>query len=250
MMTAAEMAEHIVIVLDRPAHAGNIGATLRAMGNMGLTRLRLVNPRQFPHEDAVQYAAGYQNLLEKIEVFPDMSSAVGDLNFLVATSNRSRGQRHTVRTPRQLAEELPSVLAWPGVEVGLMFGTERTGLETIDLERANIVCNIPTSGSSGSLNLAQAVLVITYEIMLGMSGGNSFAFDPARDGERANAATMERLFDHLYESLITVGFLKSKQSRHMMGSIKAIVHRAALDQREVAILRGVIHEMVSFRHRN
>ena len=84
---------HIVVILDRPAHAGNIGATARAMGNMGLSRLRLVNPRQFPHEDAVQFATGYTEVLDQAEIVPDLASAVADLNFLVATSNRPRGQR-------------------------------------------------------------------------------------------------------------------------------------------------------------
>lgn len=243
------LAERLVVILDRPAHAGNIGATVRAMGNMGLTRLRLIAPRQFPHDDAVQFAAGYQGLLEAVEVFPDVSSAVADLTFLVATSNRSRGQRHTVRTPRALAQDLPGILAWPGTEVGLLFGTERTGLETVDLERANVVCNIPTAGPSGSLNLAQAVLVVTYEIMMGMAGGTSFAFDPARDGERATADDMARLFEHAQEVLLTVGFLRHEQSRHMMGSLKAIIHRATLDRREVAIVRGILHEIASFHQK-
>ncbi len=241
--------QRIVVILDRPAHAGNIGAVARAMGNMGLSRLRLVNPRQFPHEDANQFATGYTAILEQAEQFADLSSAVADLNFLVATSNRPRGQRHTVCTPRQLAQELPAILAWPGTTVGLLFGTERTGLETIDLERADRVCNIPTSGGTGSLNLGQAVLVVAYEILLGMQGGESFAFDPSREGVRANAMEMERFFDHLRETLLAIGFLRSEQNRHIMGSIKALFHRASLDRREVAILRGILNEVLAFRQR-
>lgn len=250
MKTASAMAECIVVILDHPAHPGNIGAAARAMGNTGLSRLRLVSPRQFPHEEAVQFAVGYYPLLEKAEIFPDIQSAVADLNFLVATSNRPRGQRHTVWTPRQLAQELPKIMAWPGTEVGLLFGTERTGLETKDLQRANVVCNIPTNGPSGSLNLAQSVLVVTYEIMLGMSMGQTFAFDPAWEGTRANATDMAYFFEHLREILTTIGFLKPDQSRHMIGSLQALFHRASLDQREVAILRGILNEVVSFRQRN
>ena len=249
MKTESVIAQRIVVILDRPAHPGNIGAAALAMGNMGLSRLRLICPRQFPHEDAKQFAVGYHPLLEKAEIFSDVQSAVADLNFLVATSNRSRGQRHTVLTPRQLAQELPKILAWPGTEVGLLFGTERTGLETIDLERAHVVCNIPTTGLSGSLNLGQSVLVVAYEIMLGMDMGQTFAFDPAREGERAGAADMERLFEHLWEALTTIGFLKFEQNRHMMGSLKALFHRASLDRREVAILRGILNEVVCFRQR-
>ncbi|MEO5362886.1 MAG: RNA methyltransferase [Magnetococcus sp. DMHC-8] len=242
--------QHIVVILDRPAHAGNIGAVARAMGNMGLTRLRLVNPRQFPHEDAIQFAAGHAGLLAQAELFAELSGAVADLNFLVATSNRPRGQRHTICTPRQLAQELPAILAWPGTQVGLLFGTERTGLETIDLERADRICNIPTHGGRGSLNLGQAVLVVVYELMLGLQGGQSFAFDPTREGERANSDEMARFFDHLRETLLTIGFLRSEQNRHIMGSLKALFHRAALDRREVAILRGILNEALAFRQQH
>lgn len=243
------MLERVVVILDRPAHAGNIGSVARAMGNMGLSRLRLVNPRQFPHEDAVQFAVGYHDLLTQAACFSSVAQAVADLNFLVATSNRARGQRHTVWTPRQLAQALPSILAWPGTNVGLLFGTERTGLETIDLERAHAVCHIPTAGVSGSLNLGHALLVIAYEIMLGLSEGTSAAFEPGRDDVRASAADMERLFEHLREVLTTIDFLKSGQSRHMMGSLKALFHRASLDRREVAILRGILSEAIAFQTR-
>lgn len=249
LQTTTEVVERVVVILDRPAHAGNIGAAVRAMGNMGLSRLRLIAPRQFPHEDAIQFAAGYHHLLENVMLFASMEEAVADLNFLVATSNRPRGQRHTVRTPRQLGQELPELLAWPGTEIGLLFGTERTGLETIDLERAHYVCNIPTAGPSGSLNLGQSVLIVAYEIMMGLSGGQSFAFDPTRDAVRANASEMSRLFEHMREMLLGIGFLKEEQSRHMMGSLKALLHRASLDQREVSILRGILNEILTFRQR-
>ena len=240
---------NIVVILDRPAHGGNIGAAARAMGTMGLSRLRLVSPRQFPHEDAVQFAVGYTEILDRAELFTDLSRAVADLNFLVATSNRPRGQRHTVCTPRQLAQELPSILAWPGTEVGLLFGTERTGLETVDLERADRICNIPTAGGKGSLNLGQAVMVVVYEILLGLSGGESFAFDPSREGARASADDMARFFEHLRSVLLHIEFLRSEQPRHMMGTLRALFHRAALDRREVAILRGILNEVLAFQER-
>jgi tRNA (cytidine32/uridine32-2'-O)-methyltransferase len=239
--------QQLVVILDRPAHAGNIGAVARAMGNMGLLQLRLVNPRQFPHEDANQFAAGYQEVLASAELFPDLTAAVADLHFLVATSNRPRGQRHTVLTPRQLAQQLPTVLAQPGTRVGLLFGTERTGLETSDLQRAHWICNIPTHLGNGSLNLGQAVLIVAYELMLGQAQGSSFAFDPSHDGERASSAEMDRFFSHLRETLITIGFLRDEQSRHIMGSIRALFLRAIPDRREVAILRGMLNEMVAFR---
>lgn len=249
MKPASTTSELIYIILDRPSHGGNIGAVARAMGNMGLSRLRMVAPRQFPHKDAVQFAVGYRSILDNAELFYDIPSAIADLNYVVATSNRSRGQRHTVWTPQTLAEKLPEILAWPDTKVGILFGTERTGLETADLQRAHAICNIPTAAGEGSLNLGQAVLVVVYEIMLGLSEGDSFAFEPGRDDVRASAADMERLFEHLHEVLTAIDFLKHQQNRHMMGSLKALFHRASLDRREVSILRGILNEVLSFPHR-
>ncbi len=245
----ASVLEEIVLILDRPAHAGNIGAAVRAMSNTGFRRLRLVAPRQFPHADAVNFAAGAASLLDGVERFDDMAGAVADLNVLVATSNRPRGQRQTVLTPRELGPRLRRELTRPGTRVGLLFGTERTGLETVDVERADILCNIPTAGSHGSLNLAQAVMVVTYELMLGLGAGDSFRFDPHREGPRASAAELARLFEHMESVLYAIGFLAPKQKRHMMGSLRALFHRAALDSREVSILRGIWHEVIASRDR-
>ncbi|MBF0625507.1 MAG: RNA methyltransferase [Magnetococcales bacterium] len=239
----------ITVILDRPAQPGNIGACARAMGNMGLSRLRLVRPRQFPHVEADNFAAGAGAVLAGAEVYHSLAEAVADRNLLVAATNRNRGQRHTVLTPRQLGERLPAELARPATRVGLLFGTERTGLDTADVERAHWICNIPTAGPLGSLNLAQAVLIVSYEIMLGRGAGRSMAFDPATQGPRASTPELERLFAHLEEALTAIDFIKANQNRHMMGSLRALFLRAAPDSREVAILRGMIHELLTARTR-
>ncbi|MBF0323197.1 MAG: RNA methyltransferase, partial [Magnetococcales bacterium] len=179
------MEETVVVILDRPAHPGNIGACARAMANMGLHRLRLVNPREFPHPDAVEFAVGAAWILEESQIFSTLDAALADRNFVVATTNRTRGQRQVVVTPRELGVRLPEILARPETRVGLLFGTERTGLETRDVERADWICNIPTSGTHGSLNLAQAVLILGYEIMLGRDRGHSFAADLTSQTPRA-----------------------------------------------------------------
>lgn len=238
-----------VIILDHPAHAGNVGAAARAMANMGFSELRLVAPRQFPHPDAVQFAAGCVDILDGVKIYASVVEAIADLNFLVAATNRHRGQRQTVVTPRQLGEAMAKILTEPQIKSGILFGTERTGLATVDVARGDILCNIPTAGHQGSLNLAQSVLVITYEIMLGLEAGHAFDFSPHCQGPRATAESLDRLFQHMESALKEIGFLKPQQSKHMMGSLRALYHRAALDDREVAILRGILHEMVAFRQR-
>ncbi|MBF0340259.1 MAG: RNA methyltransferase [Magnetococcales bacterium] len=243
------LSSRLVVILDRPAHAGNIGAVARAMGNTGFSRLRLVEPRQFPHPDADAYAVGCAGILEQAELHPDIPSAIGDLHLVVATTNRHRGQRQLVLTPEGLGERLRETLARPDMQVGILFGTERTGLLSEDVERAGLICHIPTRGEQGSLNLGQAVLIVLYALMQALGKEDGMAHDPFREDPPATADAMERLFTHLEETLTTIGFLKPGQKRHMMGSIRAIFQRAGLDRREVAILRGILHEVIAFRDR-
>jgi TrmH family RNA methyltransferase len=237
-----------VVILDHPAHAGNIGAAARAMRNMGLHHLRVINPRQFPHPDAWEFAVGATDILDQTHVFPTMDAAVADLNFLVATTNRGRGQRNEIVTARQLGTRLPEIQRRPGTRVGILFGTERTGLRTVDVERADLVCNIPTDGPHGSLNLGQAVLIVAYERMLGEGTGQGIAQDPHAD-PRPDHLDMERFFAHLEQTLDDIDFLKRGQHRVLMGTMRALFHRAALDQRELRILRGILTEIAASRER-
>ncbi|MBF0263069.1 MAG: RNA methyltransferase [Magnetococcales bacterium] len=239
----------LVVILDRPAHPGNIGAVARAMGNTGFSRLRLVAPRQFPHPDADAYAVGCTGILEQAEIFEDIPAAIADLHLVVATSNRARGQRQVVVTPDELGITLRETLQQPDIRAGILFGTERTGLLSEDVERANLVCHIPTRGEQGSLNLGQAVLIVQYALMQAFQRERGMAHDPFREDLPATAAAMEHLFTHMEETLTTIGFLKEGQKRHMMGSIKAMFQRAGLDRREVSILRGILHEVVAWRER-
>jgi TrmH family RNA methyltransferase len=248
-MGAVQRLQQITVILDRPSHPGNIGATARAMKNMGLSHLRLIAPRLFPHPEAVDFAAGAADILDHVEVFDDLPAAVADIHILVATSNRPRKQRKTILTPEELGARCPGLLQDPRVRMGLLFGTERSGLETEDIERADLLCHIPTAGTYSSLNLSQAVMIVAYELLRGTGLGDSFAHDPLTQGVPATADQMERLFQHMESVLKEIDFVKSGQHRHMMGSMKAIFHRAGLDRREVAILRGILHEIVASRER-
>lgn len=234
----------VVIILDRPAHPGNIGAVARAMANTGFSRLRLVSPRQFPHQEAVDFATGAVGVLDHAEIFDSLPAAIADLAVVVAATNRFRGQRQIILTPRELGERLPELLAESDdTQVGLLFGTERSGLETRDVERAGILCQIPTTGHFGSLNLAQAVIIVLYELMLGLGRGRSLSRDPTRRGKRASTDEMERLYEHMESVLTAIDFIKEGQTRHMMGSLRAIFNRSGLDTREVNIVRGLLSEI-------
>ncbi|MBF0603938.1 MAG: RNA methyltransferase [Nitrospirae bacterium] len=238
-----------VIILDRTSHPGNIGATARVMANMGLTELRLVAPQRFPHPEAESFAASGLEILANAKIFASVEAAVGDLHFLAATTNRSRGQRQTVLTPRQLAARWQERMVCDGVKGGILFGTERTGLHSVDVDRADVVCNIPTTGTYGSLNLSHAVMVIAYEVMLAMEANREMGLMAVEHKTLASADDMNRLFTHLEMVLREIDFIKPGQGRVMMGSLKALFNRAALDKREVSILRGILHETIASRDR-
>ncbi|OSM04394.1 putative tRNA/rRNA methyltransferase SpoU [Magnetofaba australis IT-1] len=242
-----------VFILDHPGHAGNIGATLRAMGNTGFTQLRLVNPRQFPHPDVAAFATGSEGLIDSVQVFDSLTAATADLTLLVATTRRDRGQRHTIMTARELGARLARMPqaragdAGDGQRVGLLFGGERAGLTTEDVGRCAWICTIPTHADHGSLNLSQAVLLVAYELMMARQSAEPVAtLDPAQELEqRAPAIQIELLTEHLFDVLNEIGFLKPKQHRHMHGSLRTLIQRAALDSREVAILRGILTEVTA-----
>nr|CRH05313.1 Putative tRNA/rRNA methyltransferase (SpoU) [Candidatus Magnetococcus massalia] len=238
-----------VFILDRPAHGGNIGSALRAIHNMGFRHLRLVEPRQFPHEDVENYAASAGRFIDTIELFPDIASAVADLNFLVAMTRRLRGQRHHVVTPRQMGEALGPKLIQPEQRIGLLFGTERTGLETIDVERCHWICTIPTEGEVGSLNLAQSIMVVAYEMMMGSGKGRAVVHNPTTDDTLATADEMNRLYAHMQEVLFEIDFIQPDRYKQMMGKLKALFNRASLDHREVTILRGMLTEVTAHCNR-
>ncbi|MBF0622504.1 MAG: RNA methyltransferase [Magnetococcales bacterium] len=248
-MNISDIQDNVVLILDHTAHAGNIGASARAMRNMGFRHLRLVKPRQFPHQEVLDFAVGATEIIDNIQLFDTVPEAIEDLNFLVATSNRSRGQRNTVWTPRELGERMQEVFSREHTRMGILFGPEPSGLKTEDVERADIICNIPTIGKHGSLNLSQAVMVVCYELMQGLGAGVSFAVDHSR-GERPSSDQMERMFAQMQDVLVDIEFIKTQKTRHMMGSIRALFHRASLDQREIAILRGIFNEIQEVRKRD
>src|SRR2546427_3661455 len=157
-------AAHITIILVRPQTPGNIGAAARAMHNIGLRRLALVAPGHFPHPEARMMACHAEHLLHQAVVYDSLAAAVAACHWLVGTSARRREYRHPPLTPRELAHKLPAFHA-QHPHVGILFGPEDTGLTTAELDLCNDLVVIPTVAEATSLNLAQAVLVLGYEIM-------------------------------------------------------------------------------------
>ena len=233
------------IVLVGTSHPGNIGSAARAMKNMGLDRLRLVAPERFPATEATVMAAGADDVLGRARVFSDVTSAVADCGLVVGTTARSRHLPWRVVEPRQAAREIAGASATG--EVAVLFGAERTGLTNEDIERCQLLLTIPTGQAYGSLNVAMAVAIVAYEILLASRGEEDAT--AARGIPLASAIEMERFYEHLERVLEEIDFRDRTGEGHLMARIRRLFNRAVLDQNEMNILRGILTSVQGRRRR-
>lgn len=235
----------IRIVLVEPSHPGNIGAVARAMKNMGLERLVLVNPRQFPHSEATARASGADDVLAQAHLVASVAEAVAGCGFIVATTSRTRDQYFRVADVREAAERVLSESRRGPAAV--LFGSERAGLTNEQLEAAHLLIRIPASEAYPSLNLAMAVQIVAYELF--RARGVRIDTAPAA-GPLADPVEMERLYGHLAQVLEEVDFRDRTQGgTHLMARLRRLFQRAALDRNEVNILRGILTAVQSRRRR-
>jgi TrmH family RNA methyltransferase len=235
----------IRIVLTRISHPGNIGSAARAMKTMGLGRLCLVAPDRFPATEATVMAAGAQDVLDRAQVFPDVRSAVADCGLVVGTTARSRHLPWRIVEPREAAGEIASAATTS--EVAVLFGAERTGLTNDELELCQLLMTIPTGSSYGSLNVAMAVQVVAYEILMATRAADD-------GGERrgiplASAVEMERFYAHLGQVLDEIDFHDRTGEGHLMARLRRFFNRAVPDQNEINILRGILTSVQGRRRR-
>ncbi len=231
------MIDNIRIVLVGTTHAGNIGGAARAMKTMSLRHLRLVEPRAFPSAEASARAAGADDVLANAGVYPDLGQALADCGTVVGTSARLRTLPWPVLEPRTAAAML--VTAAAGGPVAAVFGREHAGLSNRELEHCSHLVHIPTDGEFGSLNLAAAVQVLAYEIKLAARETGA-GIELAADSPPATHAERERFYEHLERTLIEIGFLDPANPRHVMRRLRRLFNRAAPEQTEINILRGML----------
>ena len=234
--------DNIRIVLVNTSHPGNIGGVARAMKNMGLSRLYLVEPRQFPDEQANWRAASAEDLLESAVVVSTLEEAIGDCQFVVGTSARERRIPWPLLDVRKTAERIAPLS--DNEQVAIMFGREDRGLTNDELKCCNLHLNIPTAGDYSSLNLAMAVQVVCYELLMqGLAQEELPASeDDNWDTDFATADNMERFYTHLEETLVDVEFLDPAAPRQLMARLRRLYSRVRLDEMELNILRGILTE--------
>lgn len=243
-----ERLSRVRVVLVATSHPGNIGSAARAMRTMGLDSLWLVAPREFPSPEATAMASGADAILAAAHVVGSLEEAIAGCVRVFGATPKPRRVPMPELTPRAAAPLLLEAAA--SHEVALVFGTERIGLTNEEIERCHVAVNIPASAEYNSLNLAQAVQVLSYELrMAALATNRDGAARPvptpqfSADEPPADAARLEAFFGHLEAALAAVDFFKGRPSYTIMRRLRRIFLRAELSTREVLILRGILADV-------
>lgn len=227
----------ISIVLVNPSHPGNIGASARAMKNMGLRRLVLVRPEAFPSGVAVGRAAAATDVLERAEVADSLEEAVGDCGLVIGASARSRRLPWPALTPEGCARKI--LAEHRRNRTALVFGREDAGLNNEELQLCHYHVRIPASDAYSSLNLAAAVLVLCYELRKAGEAPPDGEEGPW-DQEKATGEQVERFYEHLERVLIALDFHDPENPRRLMRRMRRMFGRIRIDVMEMNILRGIL----------
>lgn len=233
--------DNIKIVLVNTSHPGNIGSAARAMKTMGLKQLVLVSPEKFPHSEATALAVGADDLLVNAQVVETLEEAIADCQLILATSARNRTHPWPMLTPREAGQQV--VKEASKAKVAIVFGRERSGLTNDELQVANFHVQIPSVPEYFSLNLAQAVQIISYEVRLASLDEVPQPQDDAEDrclSVYATSDELERLYVHFESVLLDVGFLEPNRPMHCMSKIRRMYNRARLEGLEVKLMRGIL----------
>ncbi|MDD4914690.1 MAG: RNA methyltransferase [Methylococcales bacterium] len=245
------MLSNFKVILVETSHPGNIGAVARAMKNMQMDQLRLVEPRFFPHADATARASGADDLLRSAQVFPDLRQAIADCRIVLGASARDRTISWPALTARECAEKWvgaaePANNASSGMEAGrkpdiaLVFGRENSGLKNHELDLCHYLLRIPCNSEYSSLNLAAAVQVVCYELFVATDLQPVSRVGDLNEVPLATAEQMEAFYGHLQQTLADIGFLHPERSRSILRRLRRVFNRCHLDTKELDILRGIL----------
>ncbi len=231
----------IRVVFVETSHPGNIGATARAMKTMGLSRLYLVAPKKFPDKNASEMASGAKDILDMAICVDSIDDALADVQLACMTSARPRDISLPGLTPDGAANKIASMS--DDTEIALVFGRERTGLTNEELLRGHYHIEIPTNPVYSSLNLAQAVQIIAYEVTKkSLLPHQTVA--PQSENALAEMEQVEQYYLHLEAVLKAIDFLKPSNPKQVMLRLRRLFNRAKLEAVEVNILRGILTQVM------
>jgi tRNA/rRNA methyltransferase len=231
-------------VLVEPSHPGNVGAAARALKTMGFSRLVLVAPRVAQVQtdpEAIAMASGAEDVLASARIVPTIADALAGVTWSVALTARMREYGPPQLAPREAANEARTHVR--AGDIAFVFGNERTGLSNEHVERCSALAHIPANPAYSSLNLAQAVQVLAYELRIAYLAGEDSAagstvYDETASGRAAND-DIERMYVHLENALIALDFLDPANPKKLMSRLRRLFARAGLEREEVNIVRGI-----------
>lgn len=241
--TLAPIFKQLRFVLVETSHPGNIGAVARAMKTMGFSQLVLVNPRfddALTHPDAIAFASGALDVLENARIVNSIEAALSGCHFVAAVSARLREFSPPILTPRAFAEKLGTL---ESASVALVFGSERFGLPNEIVINSNVLINVPANPAYSSLNLAQAVQILAYEVRT-QYGESTHNAAIGFQGVPAANEQVEGMFAHLEQALVAIDFLDPTQPKKLMPRLRRLFSRAQMEVEEVNILRGIAKKIL------
>ena len=228
--------DHIAVVLQQPRFPENIGAAARAMCNMGLRRLIVVCPENCDRDRMFKMATHEaSDIIERMQIADELKQTLSDFQYVVGTTARLGGERKVVYTPSNLAQKLISISKEN--QVALVFGPENRGLNNEEARNCHVLVNIPTAQFS-SLNLAQAVMVMCYELFVAGSETES-AFVP----RMANHYELDGMYDQLKQVLVNISYINADNPDYWMTKIRQSLNRICLRARDVKIIRGLCRQI-------
>lgn len=233
--------DKVCVVLYEPQDPINIAATIRAMKNMGVSRLRLVRPVAYDPFRLVGVAHDTQEIIEAVEHFDDLPSAIADCVRVAGFTARRRAAKREVLSPQQAAADLLEFTE--SGNVAILYGREDKGLPNEALDRAHTVVTIPTTAHA-SLNLAQAVLIGLYELHVASADATRRLAPPRKAADPPTSEKFEMLYADAHRALTEIAFFKTRNDEHVMRSLRAMIFRAAPDGREVDLLRAMAIEVM------
>jgi tRNA/rRNA methyltransferase len=228
--------ENITIVLKHPRYPENIGAAARSIRNMGIGKLVVVDPENYDVEKILKLATHESaDIVEGIEICSDVRTALASFNYVAGTTARLGGQRQIVISPSRLAENLIPISKEN--QIAILFGPEDKGLSNEDLRYCHALVNIPTAEFS-SINLAQAVMIISYELFKA-----SIKIESLSTPRLATRHELDAMYDQLKEILVRIDYINHENPDYWMNRLRQFFTRMQLRARDVSIIRGICRQI-------
>ena len=232
---STDLLNSVRVVLVGTTHPGNIGATARAMKNMGIVNLALVKPKDFPSNEAIYRSKAAKDVLESAQIYENLEDAVSDCELVIGTSARGRTVPWPVLDPKDAADRV--AIHSENNKVAIVFGREDRGLTNQELGLCNLHVHIPTDPEYSSLNLAQAVQILVYEIRVSILKDQEY--EEYWDVDLATNEQTERLIDHMDELMQEVEFYDVQNPRKLLLRVRRFFKRNSIDVMEANIFRGL-----------